>query len=323
MSTVIIQEDCYRRIADVFEAAPLEFRRVPVSRPEDMVEEQRESGAKVFIIGAERYPREFYESIMPDSLVIRYGVGYDHVPVELCKERGITVGYTPGTLDQSVAEHTVALMLACLRDIPRQDRTVREGQWPHPSGAEMTGKTVAILGFGRIGRRVADILKRAFDSRIVALDVFPSPHPQHASLMDRYTTDFDSAVEDADFVSLHMSVTEETRGFINSKRLGAMNGSAYLINTARGALVDEVDLYNALAQRVIAGAALDVFVDEPYEPVTPDTDLRTLPNAVLTAHVGSNTREANQRMAEICIRNAEAWYAGETDRLVLIPEMTP
>lgn len=323
MKTVIIQKDCYERVSEVFDDSPFHYRVIPVSRPNEMVAAQKETGAESFIIGAEAYPAEFYQSIEPHSLIVRYGVGYDKVPIDLCRERGISVAYTPGTLDQSVAEHAVGLMLACARRIPQQDQSVRQGDWLHVSGAEMAGKTAAIIGFGKIGRRVAQILKTGVGMRIAAFDVFPEIDPSHAPLVDHYTTDFAAAVRAADFVSLHMAVNDQTRGFIERSRLAAMKSSAYLVNTARGALVHESDLYEALVEGKLAGVALDVFENEPYVPAARETDLRNLPNVILTAHSGSNTLEANRRMAEMCIQNVEAWQAGDKDRLMLVPEITP
>ncbi len=321
-SEVIIQQDVYERIRDVFDAAPLAYRVRPVSEPMAMAEDQRRSGASCFVIGAEKYPEEFYRSIDPDSLIIRYGVGYDHVPVALCRERGIRVAFTPGTLDQSVAEHAVGLMLACARSIPQQNREVKAGNWMNLPGRELAGGTAAVLGFGRIGRLVARMLKTAFGMRIVALDILPGLDADGMTAADRYTTDFAEAVAEADFVSLHMKVTDETRGFIDRTRLEMMLPKAFLVNTARGALVNEADLYDAVAGGRIAGAGLDVFVDEPYVPVS-GKDLRTLSRVIMTAHCGSNTLQSNRKMAEACIRNAEAWYRKDYERLILVPEMRP
>jgi phosphoglycerate dehydrogenase-like enzyme len=138
--------------------------------------------------------------------------------------------------------------------------------------------------------------------------------------VDYYSTDLASVVEAADFVSLHLSVNDQTRGIINKEVLALMSKEAILINTSRGQLINESDLYDALRQRVIAGAALDVFNYEPYRPVA-GKDLRQLDNVILTPHISSNTDGANRRMSELCLRNAEAYFSNRWDELNLVREL--
>jgi lactate dehydrogenase-like 2-hydroxyacid dehydrogenase len=272
------------------------------------------------IIGAEKYSTQFYESLAPGSLVLRFGVGYDHVPLDICKKRSLLVANTPGTLDHSVAEHTITLLLSCARRILANDGAVRRGQWPADSGIEVTGKTLAIVGLGRIGTMAARIAKHGLGMRVKAFGRTPLLDAEASSLVDYYSTDLASVVEAADFVSLHLSVNDQTRGIINKEVLALMSKEAILINTSRGQLINESDLYDALRQRVIAGAALDVFNYEPYRPVA-GKDLRQLDNVILTPHISSNTDGANRRMSELCLRNAEAYFSNRWDELNLVREL--
>ena len=165
------------------------------------------------------------------------------------------------------------------------------------------------------------MLKNGFGMRVTAFDIFPELDKEFLPLTDRYTNDYFDAVGDADYISLHMNVSDTTRNFIDAGRISGMKPGACLINTARGALVNEDDLYDALAAGTLGGAALDVYTEEPYRPSARERDLRKLPNVVLTSHCGSNTRESNSRMAEACIANVQAWYGRDPGKLVLIPEM--
>lgn len=318
---IIIQSDLFARAHAVFEASGLSYTPIAYGDEKAMIDAQRSTGANVFIIGAERYSDAFYTSINAASLIIRFGVGYNAVPVALCRERGIRVAYTPGTLDASVAEHTIALMLACARHVAKKHREMRANEWKFESGIELAGKTLAVIGFGNIGRRTAAIAKYGFGMRIHAFGRSLSLAPEHHALADAYGTSWTDAVTDADIVSLHLAVTDDTRGFINKARIASLRKDAILVNTGRGALVNESDLYDALAAQRIASAGIDVFTEEPYKPVT-GKDLRTLENVVLTPHVGSNTDAANRRMAEACVKSADAFMRGDIGGVTFIPEMT-
>lgn len=316
----IIQRNVFERGRDYFEASQVTWFVYDVDDREGMVKAQRCTGARCFVLGAEEYGDRFYSSIDEGSLIVRFGVGYDRVPLDLCRRRGLLVAYTPGTLDDSVAEHAIGLMLSAARGICKADRLVKSGGWQGAQGIELKGKTLAVVGFGHIGRAVAAIAKHGFAMRINAFDVFPALKPSVNHLVDRYSVDFDAAVSDADFVSLHLSVNDSTIGFINKAKLSAMKSSAILTNTSRGCLIDEMDLFDALRERRIAGAALDVFVDEPYTPVE-GRDLRSLDNVIMTPHISSNTDSANRRMTEQCITNVESFCSGRLDLVSLVPEM--
>ncbi len=204
-------------------------------------------------------------------------------------------------LNQSVAELTLLLILAAARHLTGIAGDFAHGKWAPRQGTEIRGKTLAIIGCGRIGQATARIARDGFGMRVVGLH-HRAPADDEASAFDALTSEFRDAVEDADFVSLHIPASPGNANFVNRERLAACAPRAWLINTARGSVVDEAALYDVLVDRRIAGAALDVFAREPYEP-EPGRDLRTLPNVILIPHVGTNTVDANRRMAERALHN--------------------
>ena len=237
--------------------------------------------------------------LLPDlRLVANYGVGYDRVDVAACRERGIAVTNTPGVLDAAVADLTLALILACRRHLIESDRFVRDGRWrrgwarPELLGRDLEGATLGVVGFGRIGQQVAK-RAQAFGMRIVF-------HRRSGGLP------LEELLRTADVVSLHVPLTPETRGLISRERLALLQDGATLINTARGASVDE----DALVDELVSGrisAGLDVFVDEPRVPER----LLELPNVVLTPHIASATVETRGAMTRMLVDNVLAFRRGE------------
>ncbi|MCS7106512.1 MAG: D-glycerate dehydrogenase [Acidilobaceae archaeon] len=246
-------------------------------------------------------------------IVAQYAVGFDNIDVKCATEHGIYVTNTPGVLTEATAEHTWALILAVARRIVEADHFVRWGEWWrlstawHPLmllGTELEGKTLGIVGLGRIGSRVAEIAK-AFRMRVLYYDV-----ERRKELEEKLGIEYkelDELLAVSDIVTLHTPLTPETRGLIGEERLRRMKRTALLINTARGAVVDTNALVKALREGWIAGAALDVFEREPLEPNHPLTALK---NVVLTPHVASATRETRMRMAELVAENLIAFYEG-------------
>ena len=224
------------------------------------------------------------------------GVGYDHIDVEAATARGVAVCTSAGSNHQSVAELTLGLMVAVARQIAHGDRVLRHGGWEPLVGPELWGKTLGIVGLGRIGKAVA-LLARAFGMRVIATDIvldhtFGSVH--HVEYVP-----LPKLLRLADVVSLHCPLTPATRGLMNERTFRLMKPTAYLINTARGPVIDEPALVQAILARRIAGAALDVFPDEPHI----DARLREAPNVVLTPHIGGSANEALERMMELALLN--------------------
>ncbi len=221
-------------------------------------------------------------------VVARAGVGLDNIDVEECGRRNIMVVNTPGAATVAVAELAVGLMLAVLRKIPKADRGMKARKWEKKDllGAELFGKTAGIVGMGRIGRAVADRLL-PFGVRILATDPHPKPAPAYSFVP------LEQLLRESDIVTLHTALSAETRGMLGREQIGMMKQGAVLVNTARGALVDEEALYDALKAGKLAGAGIDVYSEEPYSG-----KLCELENVVLTPHLGSDTAEGQARVGK-------------------------
>ena len=221
----------------------------------------------------------------------RAGVGVDNVDVDAATARGIVVMNTPGGNTVSTAEHAFSLLVSVARKIPQADASVKSGKWDRKSfqGVELNGKTLAILGMGRIGTEVA---KRAlaFGMRVLAYDPYLS-EARAKTLQVELVENLDDALPEADFITMHMPLTDETKHMLNPARLAKLKKGARIVNCARGGLIDEKALADALASGQVAGAAIDVF---EQEPPTEDNPLRNAPNIVFTPHLGASTAEAQE-----------------------------
>jgi glyoxylate reductase len=265
---------------------------------------QRRSGVEVLAVVATRVGDAELD-LLPDlKLVANYGVGYDPIDVEACARRGVAVTNTPDALGVATADLTIALILAVRRRIVEGDRFVRDGRWSagwhvgQLMGADVTGATIGIVGLGRIGRAVA---KRAsgFDMRVLYTRASRERVPEYDY------RELDDLVRAADIVTLHVPLTAATRGLMDARRLSLLRDGACLINTARGALVDEAALVRELATGRIS-AGLDVFADEPNVPDA----LFELPNVVLSPHVGSATRATREAATRELVDNVRAVLDG-------------
>jgi len=241
------------------------------------------------IIGAIPVTAAHFAAAPRLRVVAMHGVGVDHIDLEVARQRGIIVTNAPGSNDGSVADLAIALMLACLRRIPEGDRAAREGVWGGILGEELTGKTVSILGWGRIGLGVARRLS-GFEANVVVHD----PYVATEAIVESgaLPMPLDDLLEVADIVTLHLPLTEETSNLLDARRLALLRPSAYLINTARGGIVDENALARRLREGLLRGAGIDCFAIEP--PV--GNPLLDLPSVVLSPHTGAHTREAITRM---------------------------
>jgi len=258
-------------------------------------------GAYAVIAGTEKYDEELLAECPELKVIIRFGVGTDNFDLDAMKRRGIRVGVIANY--NAVAEFALTLILAAMKNLPRFDAVVREGKWTRFPMRELTGKTVGIMGFGRIGRRLAELLS-GFGVTVLAYD----PFMNEAAAAERKVTSvtMEELLRRSDIVSLHLPATPETRHLINRETLAMMKEGAYLVNTARGALVDEAALCEALAGGHLAGAGLDVY---ETEPVTEGNPLFALENNVLAPHVSAASYETNYNggliSAESIIRTAQ------------------
>lgn len=244
-------------------------------------------------------------------ILANYGVGYEHIDVAAAARAGLTVTNTPGVLTDATADLALALMLMVARRCGEGERELRQGRWTgwrptHLIGADVSGRTLGIIGLGRIGRAVAERAGRGFGMRVLALSRRPVPPDQARALGVLPAGSLPELLQHSDFVSLHCPLVPETRHLMNASTLAMMRPDAFLINTARGAIVDEAALAQALDRGTIAGAGLDVFAEEPQ--VHPG--LLGRENVVLLPHLGSATRSARVAMGMKARDNLAAFFAG-------------
>ena len=234
----------------------------------------------------------------PDlKMVSKFGVGLDSVNIPACTSHGVVLTNCPGSATDSVAEYTVAMLLAAARGVVQNDRMSHAGKWGRTLGISPYGKTLGIVGFGAIGRKVAQTVS-GFNMRVIVHTAHPKPE-----IAERYGVEMvglDQLLEESDFITLHLPSTDDTKKMINASALAKMKRTAILINVARGALVDEEALYEALKNGVIRAAALDV---HDSEPISPDDPLLTLDNCIMTTHTAASSVEGRNIMMESCVQN--------------------
>lgn len=257
------------------------------------------------IAGLDEIDRAALASANRLKVISRYGVGLDRVDLGAARERGIIVTNTPGANAGAVAELTIGLILSLARSIPETANATRAGRWPRVNGLALEGKTIGLLGFGTIGKEVARRIS-AFDCTTIAFD----PKPDHIAA-GKYGVTFasqDSIVSQSDFLSLHLPALPETVSMVDAAFLSLMKPGSFLINTARGELVDEEALLAALKRGHLRGAAIDSWRKEPPGA---DNPLLSLPQVLATPHMGSHTDVAASAMGRMAMRNCIAVLSGE------------
>ena len=238
------------------------------------------------------------------KVIARTGVGFEHVDIDAARERGIVVATTPGSNAETVADLTFAMMLALSRKLIANDATLKRGVWDPILANDIHFKTIGIMGLGRIGRAVAR-RAAAFRMKVLGYDPFVDPASVEEADVEGVTPD--ELYAQSDFVSLHLPATPETAGMIDAGVLAAMKPSAFLINTARGTLIDEAALEAALKSGQIAGAGLDVFATEPAS----ESPLVRLANVLASPHLAGNTKETMEVTGAMAVDNALAVIAGD------------
>jgi lactate dehydrogenase-like 2-hydroxyacid dehydrogenase len=248
-------------------------------------------------------------------ILANYGVGFNHIDTSAAQARGVVVTNTPDVLTDDTADDAVMLMLMVARRAGEGERHVRAAAWTgwRPTqllGTRVSGKTLGLIGLGRIGRAVAHRARHGFGMRVLFHDPAPPPPAVVAALGAEPRASVDAVLSEADFVSIHAPATPDTRHLLDARRLALMKPGAFLINTARGDVVDEAALVAALKRKTIAGAALDVYEREP--DVT--RDLLTMEQVVLLPHLGSATTETRVAMGLRALENLRAFFAGMPPR---------
>jgi phosphoglycerate dehydrogenase-like enzyme len=285
-------------------------RRVPLTEEDEVIEALR--GVAAVIAGNEPYSERVLASLPALRIISRCGVGLDGVDLEAAARRGIAVAITPDGNRDAVAEHTMAMILALTRSIVRNDREVHRGQWPKTTLAPLRGKTLGNIGLGRIGRGVA---LRAAPFRVSVLADDPHVDDTIARAHGVELTDLDSLLARSDVVSLHLPLTPATRRMIDRALLAQMKPGALLINTARGSLVVEADLIDALRSGHLAGAGLDVLVDEPPRS---DNPLLALDNVLFSPHIAANDDQSIRDITEGAAQNIIDLFQGNLSAPALI-----
>lgn len=261
----------------------------------------------------DKIDRDLIDNAKNLKVISTYSVGFDHIDTQYAKKKKIRIGYTPEVLTDATADLAFSLMLDVLRRVSEGDRIIRSGKWRQIYGAhdyvgtDLQGKTLGIFGLGRIGSALA---KRAkpFDMKIIYHNRNPISINKEKVLGVKYVT-LDKLITQSDVISIHVPHTKETNQLFDMKLFKKMKKSAFLINTARGKIVNEKDLIIALNKKIIAGAALDVYESEPISEKHPLTKIQ---NIVLAPHIGSSTKETREKMAEIAVKNLNLGINGKS-----------
>jgi phosphoglycerate dehydrogenase-like enzyme len=266
-------------------------------------------GCCAIVAGSEPYPPQVLEALPALRVIARCGVGFDAIDLPTCDRLGIVVATTPGVNHHSVAEHVMALLFGVARKFPAQDQGVRKGKWIRPIGRRVMGSTLGIVGLGRIGQAVAT---RAVGVGMKVIACEPMPNAEFVKKWGIEVVSFDDLLAQSDYVSLHSPAMPSTKHMMNARTFSQMKRGAVLINTARGMLVDEAALYEALRSGHLGGAGLDVF---EVEPLPLDSPLLTLDNVLLAGHIAGQDFEsqddAMKMISDTIIRLSKGDWPGD------------
>jgi glyoxylate reductase len=260
----------------------------------------------------DKIDKEMIDTAENLKVISTYSVGFDHIDTEYAKKKKIRVGYTPEVLTDATADLAFSLLLDISRRLSEGDRIIRDGKWKKIYGAydyvgvDLQGKTIGILGLGRIGSTLAKRAK-AFDMKIIYHNRKRISKTREKALNAKYVS-FEKLISQSDFISIHVPHTKETDQLFDMKIFKKMKSTAFLINTSRGKVIKEKDLVTALKKKIISGAGLDVFEVEPIKKKHPFV---RLPNIVLAPHIGSSTKETRSKMAELTVKNLDLGMKGK------------
>lgn len=304
-----------RRAEEYAASLGIEYRWAPQLPFSEEAVIRELQNADAGIIDIEPYGEPIFSKVKDSAkLLVRFGVGFDKVDLKAASKNGIAIARTTGANTTGVAEMALTLMLSCRRRINKYQERTKTGEWVKDIGNELIGGTVGIIGYGNIGRRLARLLK-GFDCKILAYDPFPNRQAAEADGVE--LVELERIFRESDAISIHVPYTEQTHHMVNRETLAMMKPTAVIVNTARGNIIDEEALYEALKSGQIAGAGVDVFAKEPL-PV--DSPLLTLENAVLTPHVSSQTVESLWNIYKMAIDISADFFAGKGSPHILNPD---
>ena len=304
---------------EALDAPDIEFAlRGPCHTPQEVLAAVR--GAQVALCMREPYTREVFAGAPGLRMVMRYGVGFDTIDLDAATEFGVIVGYLPDFCTDEVANHAIVLLLTCAKKVLQVDHALRtqgflQARQILPGMGQIHGETLGLIAFGRIGKATA-VRAQALKMHVIAYDPYLAPE-----VFARYgveSVSLDEVAARSDYVSCHLPLSAETRAMINARFFARMRPSAYFVNTSRGAVVNEQDLINALRQKRIAGAGLDVF---EHEPPAADNPLLSMPNVVLTPHSASYADETMVNQKRRVGRDALRVARGGLPDFVANPEV--
>lgn len=292
-----------------------------LGRPDEKLDEEELTDllreTEIYVVGNARVPRSVVERSPKLRLIAKFGAGVDNIDLAAAAEHGALVTNAPGANAISVAEMTIGLLISLSRRLKELERALREGGWRLVAGHELHQRTLGIIGLGHIGKQVA-MRARAFGLRVLSNDIVE--YPDFCRRFDVEPAPLDRLLGESDLVTLHVPLTPLTRHMIGEAQLARMRRGSILIHTARGGVVDEAALYRSLAAQHLAGAAVDVFEEEPLG----SSPLRSLENVILTPHIAGITCEASARIADRTLENILAYAGGRTppDLLFVFPAPT-
>jgi len=307
--TRMIPESGIKKLKDKGYEVDINSEDKVLSKKELIKALQKKQYNAVLCLLTDTIDKEIFDAVPTAKIFANYAVGYNNIDVKTAQEKGIIITNTPGVLTETVAEHTFALMLSISHRVSEADRFTRAGKYKgwEPMlflGSDLSHKTLGIVGLGRIGSRVAYHGVKGFDMKVVYYDVnrneeFEKEFTSTGSAQVKYCSNVDDVLKEADYVSIHVPLLDSTKHLINKERLTMMKPTAYLINTSRGPIVDEEALVEALKNKIIKGAALDVFENEPELA----KGLAKLDNVILTPHIASATEETRSKMSDMAADN--------------------
>jgi len=299
--------ECMRKIGEV------RLYDSDATDPNVLAERLKDADVAVNIRGRTRFTDAVLAKCPKLKLISIWGTGTDNVDLKAAVARGITVTNTPGANAIAVAEHTVALMLGVVKQLAQADQAMRQGGWPRNLVMQLRGKRLGLIGTGLIGREVAAMCK-GLGMEVVAWTYHPNP--ALASTVGLKYVELDELLRTSDIVSMHLRATPEAHHFLNRDRLALLKPTAFIVNTARGALIDESALVEWLREKRIAGAGLDVYETEPLPAGHP---LATLPNALLTSHCAGMTPDSTLIGLAMAAENIESFLQGKPTHVVAGP----
>ncbi len=281
-----------------------------LTRDELVAELKENNPDAVLPLLTDKIDGEIFDAAPNAKVFASYSVGFGHMDLDAAQEREVTLTNTPGVLTDTVAEHAIAMMLSITSRIAEGDRFTRAGKYEGWGpmmllGTDLKGKTLGILGAGRIGSRVAEIAHHGLGMNIAYYDIEEREYMEDVDAT--FYGSVDDVLKEADVITVHVPLLDSTRHLINTERLASMKDSAYLINSSRGPVIDEKALVEALKNKVIKGAALDVYEEEPKLA----EGLSELDNVVITPHIASATEETRGKMSDMASENIIAFLSGE------------